>query len=225
MTLPQKLSALFTSALLALGIATPAGAVIVDLKAVNATAPGLDLNVDITQVDADTLRFVFTNDSTGASAGSAMTRIYFEQGLSAFSLTNGAVNAGASNGISFGTTGPGPNDPPAIGDWAGTLSVFKAAAPPPSSGVGVGDLLAIEFDYNGDFAGLVAALTDLNGTSRIAAHVQNCTGSNSCVVATVPLPASAALFAPALFGLWSLRRRGRRAAAADHEGRGQDCNG
>lgn len=212
MNLRQKLSALLGGTLLALGIVTPASAVTVGMEAVNATAPGLDLEVEITEVDSDTVSFAFANNSTGAAAGSSMARIYFEQGLSAFSLTNGAVNVSASSGVSFGTTGPGPNDPPAIGDWAGTLSVFKAAAPPPANGVGVGDLLAIEFDYNGDFAGLIAAITNEAGTSRIAGHVLDCTKSDSCVVAAVPVPASAALFAPALLGLWSLRRRGQRAA-------------
>lgn len=226
MTLLQKLSTLFASALLALGIATPAGAVIVDLKVVNATAPGLDLNVDITQVDADTIRFVFTNDSTGAAAGSALARIYFEQGFAGFGLSNAIVDESASNSVKFATTGPGPDAPPGLDSWGGTLIAFKAMPPPPKNGLEVGDLLTIEFDYNGDFAGLIAAMTDFSGNAHIAGHVLDCTAGNSCTVATVPLPASAALFAPALFGLWSLRRRGRQAAVADTRRHvDQGCNG
>lgn len=217
MSLPQKLSALFGGALLAVGIVAPASAVTVGMEAVNATAPGLDLQVEITEVDSDTVRFAFTNTSTGDAAGSALARIYFEQGLSAFALDDGVVDESASNSVKFTSVGgPGPSDPPSIGDWGGTLIAFKAEPPPPKNGLGVGDLLVIEFDYNGDFAGLLAAITNENGTSRIAGHVLDCSASNSCVVAAVPIPASAALFAPALLGLWSLRRRGQRAAATGH---------
>ena len=74
MSLPQKLSALFGGALLAVGIVAPASAVTVGMEAVNATAPGLDLQVEIPEVDSDTVRFAFTNTSTGDAAGSALAR-------------------------------------------------------------------------------------------------------------------------------------------------------
>jgi hypothetical protein len=190
-----------------LALAGEAGAVVVPFSAYNATAVGLDLSVDVT-VDGGVASFAFSNDSTGDSADAVAARIYFETGLGALGLANPTIVGGA--GVSFGTDYPGPGSPPAGNtiDWSGELYAIGAVEPPPQNGLGVGDSLLVTFDYSGTLGDLVAALTDGSGDARIAAHVLDCVGGNSCSAVTSPVPLPAAL--PALLsalGMLIVRRR------------------
>ena len=189
-----------------LAFASQAGAVVVSFSAYNASAPGLDLSVDVT-VDSGLASFAFSNDSTGDSAGAVAASIYFESGLAAL-LSNPTIVGGS--GTSFSTDYPGPGSPPAGNtiNWAGELYAIGAEAAPPQNGLGVGDSLLVTFDYAGTVDALVAALTDESGNSRIAAHVLDCVNGDSCSAVTTPVPLPAAF--PALLsalGLLIARRR------------------
>ena len=102
------LSALCALALIA--FTGPASAVAVSFSAYNATAPGLDLSVDVT-VDGGIASFAFSNNSTGDSSGAVAARIYFESGLLEVGLSNPTIVGGS--GVSFSTDYPGPSSPPA----------------------------------------------------------------------------------------------------------------
>ena len=190
-----------------LALAGEASAVVIPFTAYNATAPGLDLSVDVT-VDGGVASFAFSNDSTGDSAGAVAARIYFETGLGALGLSNPTIVGGT--GVSFSTDYPGPGSPPAGNtiNWAGELYAIGAEEPPPQNGLGVGDSLLVTFDYSGTIDDLVAALTNSSGDARIAAHVLDCVDGNSCAAVTTPVPLPAAL--PALLsalGMLIVRRR------------------
>jgi hypothetical protein len=189
-----------------LALAGEAGAVVVPFTAYNASAPGLDLSVDVT-VDGGIASFAFSNNSTGDSAGAVAARIYFEIGLGALGLSNPTIVGGT--GVSFSTDYPGPGSPPGgeTIDWAGEFYAIGAVEPPPQNGLGVGDSLLVTFDYAGTVDALVAALTG-SGDGRLAAHVLDCVDSESCAVVTTPVPLPAAF--PALLsalGLLIARRR------------------
>ena len=190
-----------------LAFAGNAGAVVVSLTAYNASAPDLDLSVDVT-VDGGVASFAFSNDSTGESAAAVAARIYFETGLGALGLSNPTIVGGS--GTSFSTDFPGPGSPPAgeTISWGGELYAIGAVEPPPQNGLGVGDSLLVTFDYAGTVDALVAALIDTSGNARIAVHVLDCVDGNSCAAVTTPVPLPAAL--PALLsalGLLIVRRR------------------
>lgn len=190
-----------------MGMSPLAHAVTIDLVAYNATADDLGLTVEVT-VDGGLASFEFANNSTGASAGSSLARIYFEVGLGVLGLSNGTVVGGA--GTDFDASYPGPGSPPAGNNvgWAGELAAFGAGSPPPQNGLNVGDTLLITFAYSGTLAGLIEGLTDANGNARIAGHVLDCVNGNSCAAQTVvPIPAALPLLLSGLAGLGFLSRR------------------
>ena len=194
-------------AIASLAFAGQASAVVVSFGAYNATAPGLDLSVDVT-VDSGVASFAFSNNSSGDSADAVAARLYFETDLGGI-LSNPNVVGGS--GVSFSTNYPGPASPPGGNtvDWGGEFYAIGAAAPPPQNGLGVGDSLLVTFDYAGSLDDLVAALTDQSGHARIAAHVLDCVNGNSCSAVTnpVPLPAAFPALLSALFLLIARRRR------------------
>ena len=189
-----------------MAVATSANAVVVPLTVYNLDAPDLNLSVDVT-VDNGLAYFEFSNDSTGDSAGSVVAQIYFESGLADL-LSNPSIAGGS--GVSFSADDVSPGSPPGgqeIG-WAGEFYAIGATPPPSQNGLGVGDSLTVTFDYAGTVDALVAALTDADGNSRIAVHVLDCVGENSCgAVSTIPVPAAFPLLAAALSGLFLVRRR------------------
>lgn len=193
-------------ALLALALSTSAKAVVVPITAYNASAPGLDLSVDVT-VDGGLASFAFDNSSTGDSADAVVARIYFETGLA--DLLSDPTIVGGS-GVSFSTDFPGPASPPGgnLVNWGGEFYAIGAVQPPPANGLGVGDSLLVTFAYAGTVDALVAALTDQDGNSRIAVHVLDCVNGQSCAaITTVPLPGAFPLMLSAFFGLFVARRR------------------
>ena len=191
--------------LTSLALAGNAGAVVVPITAYNATAPGLDLSVDVT-VDGGLASFAFSNNSTGDSAGAVAADFYFEIGLGDL-LSNPTIVGGS--GVNFSTDFPGPASPPGgeLVNWGGEFYAIGGVAPPPENGLGVGDSLLVTFDYAGTLDDLFAALTDQSGNSRIATHVLDCVGENSCsAITTVPVPAAFPALLSAL-GLLIARRR------------------
>lgn len=195
-------------AFISVSLAGTAGAVSIQFFAYNAAAPELSLSVDVL-AENGLASFEFANNSSGDSAGATLARIYFESGFSTIGLSNGQVMGGV--GTQFGASYPGPGSPPAgnnIG-WAGEFAAFGAAASPSHNGVGVGDSLLIEFAYSGSLADLVAAITDPSGNARIAGHVLDCVGGNSCAATAqvVPLPAGLPLLLSGIAGLALLRKR------------------
>lgn len=170
---------------------------------------GLDMSVDIA-AGGGSATFTFANNSFGDAADSVLARIYFESGLAGLGLSNGAVTGGS--GVKFVTGYPGPDNPPAgnnIG-WAGNAVAFGAAASPSQNGLRVGDELILTFDYSGTLDALVAAVSDMSGTSRIAGHVLDCNNGDSCAaVAVVPVPAALPLLLGGLASLGFLRSRRR----------------
>lgn len=193
--------------LLSLVLTGAANAAVVSFSPFNAVTPDLDLTVDIT-VDGSSAFFDFSNNSTGSAAGSSLARIYFESGLAAVGLSNGAVVSGT--GTDFGTSYPGPSSPPSGTNisWDGELAAFGASSPPSSNGLNVGDSVLISFDYTGSLAALLDAVTDKTGNARISGHVLDCVGGNSCAAVTViPIPAALPLFAGALASIGFWRRR------------------
>lgn len=200
----------FFLALMALGLSAlslPAHAFSVQLAAYNALADDLNLSVDVT-LDDGIATFEFHNDSTGASAGSSLARIYFESGLADIGLSGGTVIGGT--GTAFAASYPGPAAPPAGNtvDWQGQLAAFGAGSPPPVNGINAGESLIIEFAYSGTLQALSNALTDENGNARIAVHVLDCVNGDSCAAYTVvPIPAALPLLVSGLLGLAGLARR------------------
>ncbi len=200
------------AALVAAGLLGSAGlaqAAIITFAPFNASAPGLDISVEVTTTGSQAI-FAFANNSTGASAGSSAARIYFESGLQSAGLSGGAVTGGS--GTSFSTSYPGPGSVPAGNtiDWAGEYAAFGALASPSHNGLEVGESLLLAFDYTGDEASLVNAILDPDGNARIALHVLDCNGGSSCAassMAVIPVPAALPLFIGALAGLGFLRRR------------------
>jgi uncharacterized protein (TIGR03382 family) len=198
------------STLAALLVLTPlvfagnAGAVVVSITPYNLDAPELDLSVDVT-VDSGVASFAFSNNSTGDSAGSVAAAFYFEIGLGDL-LSNPTIVGGS--GVSFDTDAD-PASPPGgeTVNWGGEFFAIGAVPPPPANGLGVGDSLLVTFDYAGTVDVLVAALIDQSGNSRIATHVLDCVGENSCsAITTVPVPAAFPALLSAL-GLLIARRR------------------
>jgi len=198
-----------TFMLSAMMFSSTASAVSIAFRAYNAVPADLDLTVDVTVSNGQAF-FEFANNSTGDSAGSSLARIYFEAGLTSFDLFNGTVMGGT--GTHFMADFPGPNSPPGGNNvvWTGVLASFGAVAPPPHNGLGVGDSLLIVFDYAGTLDALVTALQDESGNARIAGHVLDCVGGDSCSVTTVvPVPAALPLMLSGLAGLGFLARRRR----------------
>ena len=196
-----------TVGLLGMALCNTAAAAAIAFTAYNAVAADLDLSVDVTVSDGMAF-FDFANNSTGESAGSSLARIYFEAGLVTFDLSNGAVIAGS--GTDFSSSFPGPGSPPGGNTvaWSGVFASFGASAPPSHNGLGVGDTLLIAFDYAGSLDTLLDALTDSAGNARIAGHVLNCVGDDSCATTTViPIPAALPLFLSAIAGFGFLTRR------------------
>jgi hypothetical protein len=178
----------------------------VPITAYNASAPDLNLSVDVT-VDDGLASFAFSNDSTGDSAGAVVARIYFETGLA--DLLSDPTIVGGS-GVSFGTDYPGPQSPPGgnLVNWSGEFYAIGALPPPAHNGIDVGDSLLVTFAYGGTVDDLVAAITDADGNSRIAVHVLNCVNGSSCAaITTVPLPAGFPLLLSGFMGLFVARRR------------------
>ena len=192
-----------------LGGAGLAQAATLSFSPFNASAAGLDITVEISVTGSQAI-FEFANASTGTSAGSSAARVYFESGFAALGITGGAVSGGT--GTSFSASYPGPGSIPSGNtiDWAGEYAAFGALASPSHNGLEVGESLLLAFDYSGDEASLVNAILDPNGNARIAFHVLDCTGGNSCAAvsaAVIPVPAALPLFLGALAGLGFLRRR------------------
>jgi hypothetical protein len=186
-----------------------AQAVTVSFGAYNAAAPGLDLSVDVT-VAGGIASFGFANDSFGDSAGAVVARLYFESGLGDLGFDDPSIAGGS--GVSFSTSYPGPGSPPGGNtvDWSGEYFAIGAVSPPPVNGLGVGDSLVVTFSYAGTLDALLAALIDPSGDARIAAHVLDCHGGESCAAITttvVPAPAALALLFSALGALGLVRRR------------------
>ena len=81
-----------------------------------------------------------------------------------------------------------------------------STSPSPFNGLNSGELLEIEWIFTGDFDMFLSDIT--NGDSRFAAHIHDCSGSNSCsAVSAVPVPAAVWLFGSGLLGLAGLARR------------------
>ncbi len=207
MKLGVKLCWLAGITMFAASIMTTANAATLSFSAYNASVPGLDLSVDI-NVGGGLASFEFSNNSTGAAAGSSVARIYFESGLAVLGLSNGSVDS--ETGVEFSSSFGGPESPPGGNQvsWNDTFASFGAAPPPSDNGLGVGDSLVIVFDYAGSLADLINAITDPSGNARIAAHTLDCDGGESCAsLAVVPVPAALPLLLTALAGLGFVRRR------------------
>ena len=227
-------------ALLGLSVSSEAAVVNVDLHLANSETIGsgfdLRLGVEVgNNLDGlnDTgleARFIFSNLSLAqggtdpASASSSgwnakIKEIYFETGLSDDLIsphvddTNGDIA-----GLDYRTSPISPPSPPGIiPSWAGNHYTFDEQGGSSNTGVVDGQSWSAIFDLAvgaafTDTAGLVALLGNDQVNSRIAIHVGDCDGSNSCVVDTwtpspVPVPAAVWLFGTALIGFIGFSRR------------------
>lgn len=160
----------------------------------------------------DQVLFKFTN--TGGAA-STISEIYFDDGtlLGLAALidrdTTGLSTVDFSQGASPPDLPGGSSISPAFNVTAGFLA--DADNPAPTWGVSSGEWLGVVFDLQagGDFADVIAELTD--GRLRIGMHVISFAngGSESFVNNPVPVPAAFWLFASGLVGLAAVSRRRR----------------
>lgn len=175
-----------------------------DLNNVNVAES--QLFVEVTEFDASTIQFYFTNVGTGASS---ITDIYFDDNASAIALPISIING---TGVDF-AVGANPSDLPS-GNTVGFVNDAgfdsDSNSPAPANGVNPGENLTIRFAYEGDttFNDLITALNE--GTLRIGIHVQafGLPGSESLISSQIPEPSTYALLGSAL-GLVALAKRRR----------------
>lgn len=195
--------------------------------------PGLDIDLSVS-VAAGVATFTFANNSTGGAAGSDVHEIYFESGLDAFLTGPGTPNATGTAGA-FLNTPVAPGDPPAgnnlTPDWSSTFAGFDATGGAPRDPLSAGETWVVTFaldDASTTAAQLIAAINNAGGTSRIAAHIGDCVGGNSCGALldgvppgggaggpAVPIPGAAILFGSALAGIGGLLSARRRRTPAN----------
>lgn len=217
-TTSARLSALLAATVIAAFSSNIAHAsTVIPLNPFNVTGPtDFEGNVEI-DVNEITDIASFTFSTTAGNSTTSIARIYFETDLGMIlSGTPSLIPSGSGVSFTVGTGGPGPNDPPAGNEapsvpWGGTFERFKADAPPPRNGINVGEYLTIHYDYSGTEADLVDKIVDELGNNRLAVHILNCQGTNSCVATTVPIPAAVWLFGSGLLGLVGISRRKRSA--------------
>lgn len=177
----------------------------------------VNLNLNISQVDTNTLLFQFSNLS---AIESVISEIYFQdtQGLVANYEILNDLNAGT---VLF-EEGANPANLPGGQDYSFTTSfATEADNPSPKWGVSPNETLNIYLTLNQGVA--VATLVDsLNSQGfRIGAHVISIAGGESDSFlsgggggAAAPEPGTMALMASGLIGGWLVRRRrGKKKAA------------
>ena len=176
----------------------------------------LDLWVDVLDHGANTVDFVFGNDS---ELSSCVTDVYFERTDLWESLLYDPLIIN-SYGVVFMEDAHPSNPPGSIADhggpWGGVLFSAQAIPPPIDHGInnGVGETLTIRFGYDGEFATLVSALSYPGGL-RIVEKIQGVgDGGEDSVwgVTPVPEPATSLFLVSALIlasGSRFIRRRSK----------------
>jgi hypothetical protein len=206
------------------------------LTLVSGSAPGLDIDLTVT-VSAGVASFLFTNNSTGGAANSAVHEIYFESGLSTLLKTPVTLNAAGTHDALF-AAGAKPAMPPGLNPWTnfagGPYGNVSKGGNANANMISVGDSWAITFALVSNtttVAQILNAIFDQNGHARIAMHIGDCVRNSSCVALIagddrggggnpdldpVPLPAALPLFATVIAGGgiigWRRKRKQLRAA-------------
>lgn len=195
--------------------------------------PGSGVVIDLTvSVNAGNASFLFKNNSTGAGAGSDVHEIWFESGLASLLKTPATPNAPGT----FQASLTSPSNPAApqggLANWAGNLfDVGYDSQSGNANMISVGDAWAITFALQSNAttaSDLLSAIFNPDGTSRIALHIGDCVGGESCWALVtgdtggpgggagggpggeVPLPATAILFGSVIAGSVALARTRRR---------------
>lgn len=200
------------------------------LNVVGGTAPGLDIDLTITTAGG-IATFLFQNSSTGGAAGSAVHEIYFEAGLASLLKTPATPDAPGTLNASLKPPAS-PDAPPGL--KSGWLNLFgvaydnqKGVGKSSDNMIAVGDAWAITFALVSNLTtptDILNAIVNQSGNSRIALHIGDCVGSESCVAtiagdkggstSPVPLPGALVLFGSVIVGAVTaanIRRRRQRA--------------
>ena len=183
--------------------------------------PGLDVDLSVS-VSAGVATFLFQNNSTGGAAGSDVHEIYFKSGLSSLLAAPVILNAPGTVNANF-AAGATPASPPGLpGSWMNFTGGPYGNTPGEPNMISVGDAWAISFALVSNLTTPTDILSAVfnGGNSRIAMHIGDCVGGNSCgalVVSEVPIPAALPLFASVLAGgglvAWRRKRKAAKVAA------------
>lgn len=173
----------------------------------------VNLSLNVSQVDANTLQFTLSNLS---GIESVVSEIYF-QDLDGMIARYQILNDQSTGNVEF-EEGASPGSLPGGQDISFSTSyAMQAENPSPKYGINPNESLTIYVDLGEGVtvATLLAGLT--SGNIRIGAHVQSIAGgtSDSYVSGTgggtaAPEPGTMALMGSGLLAGWLIKRRGRK---------------
>lgn len=173
----------------------------------------VNLNLNVSQVDANTLQFTFSNLS---GIESVVSEIYF-QDVNGMIARYQILNDQNIGRVVF-EEGASPANLPGGQDISFSTSfAMQADNPSPKYGINPNEALTIYVDLNEGVA-VATLLAGLQGGNvRIGAHVQSIAGGDSDSYvsgggggAAAPEPGTMALMGSGLLAGWLVRRRGRK---------------
>lgn len=166
----------------------------------------IDIDLELVDVSASQLSFIFRNNST---IDCRVTDIFVENtAFSSIALDSPTIvnNGGAQYSSPSNMMGPGGNLTDFGGAWQGTLFSADPDTPMPNvNAVGPGEAITVFWSPNVAFQDIVDGLELSPAMFRAAAHVQGIGAGDSSIWVVTPSPGSAALLG--IGGVLAARRR------------------